>query len=63
MGMERHHLDPAEPGLRTRRPGRRGDDSRAGQILLFGGQGPHQDTYPATVWTWDGSSWERNGCG
>jgi hypothetical protein len=35
-------------------------NSRTGQVVLFGGQGVHQDTYPPGIWTWDGSTWQRN---
>jgi hypothetical protein len=46
-------------------PGGRGVGSMTynsdnGRIVLFGGQGPNQNTYPATVWTWNGSTWQPN---
>jgi hypothetical protein len=33
----------------------------SGQVVLFGGQGPHQDTYPTTVRRWNGSTWGHGG--
>jgi hypothetical protein len=36
-------------------------NSGTGRIVLFGGQGPRQDTYPSTTWNWDGTTWHRAG--
>jgi hypothetical protein len=32
-------------------------NSAAQQIVLFGGQGPLQNTYPAMTWEWNGTTW------
>jgi hypothetical protein len=34
-------------------------DSATQQIVLSGGQGYHQDTYPAATWAWDGTTWQK----
>jgi hypothetical protein len=34
-------------------------DSATQQIILFGGQGDPLDTYPCTMWAWNGTTWQQ----
>jgi hypothetical protein len=34
-------------------------DSAGQQVVLFGGLGYHQRRYPATPWTWNGTTWQK----
>ena len=52
------HLTPATA------PGGRGlgsmtYDSTTQQIILSGGQGYHQHTYPTSTWAWTGTTWQK----
>jgi Kelch motif len=52
------HLQPAAAPF-GRGVGSMSYDSATGQIVLFGGQGYHQRRYPATTWTWTGTTWQK----
>jgi hypothetical protein len=35
-------------------------DCATGQLVVFGGNGYHQNNYLNSTWSWDGTTWHRD---